>query len=259
MVEIVRNTSLGTRQKCELILEEMDTISREILSRFHQSSTTNAEDDHHHHHLDMENLFDMLIERQDFLTEQILLIRQHQQLEEQLQFKRELISKCENALLCLQTYLLQAVQVLSSAVHQAHEKLINIRQAKSFSSESIIRYAHQLATCYSTTAPENWQQGDIRRPYPTNIQMRQGLLARISEQTLQEQQTQQINVPNSTTVVDSSIPQTTTSAYSMSTANVRPPKHDTTSFASDIFAGMVDQRNNANLSSSDTDSDEEFL
>lgn len=252
MVDIVRNSSLGTRKKFELILQEMDTISREILSQFHQSISEE-------NHLDISTLFDMFIERQSFLTEHILLIHEHQQFEEQLQYKREQIDRCDNALLCLQTYLLQAVQVLSSAVHQAREKIENIRRAKYFSSESIIRYAHQLAICYSTTAPENWQQGDIRRPYPTNIQMRQGLLARISEQTLQDKQPQPINGQTAVTVVDSSASQSTTTAYTAMTTNVRPPKHDTTSFASDIFAGMVNETNNTNPSSSDTDSDEEFL
>jgi len=250
MAEIVRNTSLGTRQKLELILQEMDTISREIISQLHHSSSTVNNDP------DIQTLIDMLIERQDYLTQQIIIVRQHEELERELQLKRDEILKCEGALHCLQTYLLQAVQVLSSAVYQAREKIENIRQAKSFPSETIIRYAHQLATCYSTTAPENWQQGDIRRPYPTNVQMRQGLLGRISEQTLQKQQ---ITVQNPITIVDASVPQTTTSSYTAVTTAVPPPKHDTTSFASDIFSGIVEEINKSNLSSSDTDSDDDLL
>jgi hypothetical protein len=246
MAEIVQNTKLGTRQKLELILQEMDTISREIISQLYNSSNN----------LQIQPLIDMLIERQDYLTQQIVIVRQHQQYQRQLQLKRDEILKCENALHCLQTYLLQAVQVLSSGVYQAREKLENIRQAKSFPSETVIRYAHQLATCYSTTAPENWQQGDIRRPYPTNVQMRQGLLGRISEQTLQKQQ---IIVQNPTTIVDASVPQTTTSSYTAVTTAVPPPKHDTTSFASDIFSGIVEEINKSNLSSSDTDSDDDLL
>jgi len=250
MAEIIENPKLGTRQKLELILQEMDTISREIISQLYNSSNN----------FDVQTLVDMFIERQDCLTQQIVIVRQHQEFERELQFKRDEILKCENALHCLQTYLLQAGQVLSSAVYQAHEKLKNIHQSKSFSSETIIRYAHELATCYSTTAPENWQQGDIRRPYPTNLQMRQGILGRISEQTLQQQQQQQqINVQNSITVVDSSVPQTTTSSYTAVTTAVRPPKHDTTSFASDIFSGIGEEINNTNFSLSDTDSDDDLL
>jgi len=163
----------------------------------------------------------------------------------------------------LQTYLLQAVQVLSSAVYQAREKLSNIRRAKTFPSETIIRYAHQLASCYSTIAPDNWQQGDIRRPYPTNIDMRRGLLGHISEQTLQQQQQQQLNVQNpninATTVVDLSASQSTSSSYTSVTTAVRPPKHDTTSFASDIFSTLTEETNNQNFASSDADSDDDLL
>jgi mediator of RNA polymerase II transcription subunit 4 len=259
MAEIVQNTTLGTRRKLELLLQEMDTICRETISQIHNSSSTVNSNNN----LDTQTLIDMLIERQDYLTQQIVIVRQHQELERQLQLKRDEILKCERAISCLQTYLLQAVQVLSSAVFQAREKLTNIRQAKGFPSETIIRYAHQLATCYSTTAPENWQQGDIRRPYPTNMDMGRGLLGRISEQTLQQQQ-QQINVQNvtinTTTVVDSSAPQnTSSSSYTAVTTAVRPPKHDTTSFASDIFSGLHEELNSKNLSSSDTDSDDDLL
>ena len=260
MSEIVLNTTLGTRRKLELLLQEMDTICREIISQLHNSSSvanTNSES------FDTQTLVDMFIERQDYLAQQIVIVRQQQELERQLQSKRDEILKCERALRCLQTYLLQAVQVLSSAVYQAREKLTNIRRAKHFPSETLIRYAHQLAACYSTTAPENWQQGDTRRPYPTSIVMGRGLLGRISEQTLQQQQQQQINVQNSsinsTTVVDSATAQSTLSSYTAVTTAAQPPKHDTKSFASDIFSGIYDDANNTNLSSSDTDQDDDDL
>lgn len=257
MAEIVQNQNLGTRRKLELLLQEMDTICREIISQLYNSSSTT------NNNLDTQTLIDMFIERQDYLTQQIQIVRQQQELERQLQIKRDEILKCDRALRCLQTYLLQAVQVLSSAVYQAREKITNIRRAKTFPSETIIRYAHQLASCYSTIAPDNWQQGDIRRPYPTNIDMRRGLLGHISEQTLQLQQQQQLNIQNptinTTTVVDMSAQQNTSSSYTAVTTAVRPPKHDTTSFASDIFSTLTDETNNANFASSDADSDDDLL
>ncbi|CAF3236003.1 unnamed protein product [Rotaria socialis] len=257
MAEIVQNTNLGTRRKLELLLQEMDTICREIISQLYNSSSTN-------NNFDTQTLVDMFIERQNYLTQQIHVVREQQELERQLQMKRDEILKCDRALRCLQTYLLQAVQVLSSAVYQAREKLANIRRAKTFPSETIIRYAHQLASCYSTIAPDNWQQGDIRRPYPTNIAMNRGLLGRISEQTLQQQQQQQqqMNMQNSTinstTVVNASTTQNA-SSYTPVTTAVRPPKHDTTSFASDIFSTLNEETNATNCSSSDTDSDDDLL
>ncbi len=260
MAEIVQNPNLGTRRKLDLLLQEMDTICREIISQLYNSSSSSSSSTNNH--FDTQTLIDMFIQRQDYLTQQIHIVRQQQELERQLQIKRDEILKCDRALRCLQTYLLQAVQVLSSAVYQAREKLTNIRRAKTFPSETIIRYAHQLATCYSTIAPDNWQQGDIRRPYPTNIDMRRGLLGHISEQTLQQQQQQQLNMQNptinTTTVVDLSTSQNT-SSYTAVTTAVRPPKHDTTSFASDIFSTFNEDTNNTNLASSDADSDDDLL
>ncbi|CAF1276304.1 unnamed protein product [Adineta steineri] len=255
MAEIVQNTNLGTRRKLDLLLQEMDTICREIISQLYNSSSSSTNTN-----LNTQTLIDMFIERQNYLSQQIQIVRQQQELERQLQIKRDEILKCDRALRCLQTYLLQAVQVLSSAVYQAREKLSNIRRAKTFPSETIIRYAHQLASCYSTVAPDNWQQGDIRRPYPTNIDMRRGLLGRISEQILQQQQ--QLSIQNSTintaTVVDMAVPQNTSSSYTAVTTAVRPPKHDTTSFASDIFSSINEETNHTNFSSSDTDSDDDL-
>jgi len=256
MSEIVQNPNLGTRRKLDLLLQEMDTICREIISQLYNTSSTN------NNNLNTQTLIDMFIERQKYLTQQIHIVRQQQELERQLQIKRDEILKYDRALRCLQTYLSQAVQVLSSAVYQAREKLSSIRRAKTFPSETIIRYAHQLASCYSTIAPDNWQQGDTRRPYPTNIDMRRGLLGRISEQALQQQQQQQLNIQNptinTTTVVDLSVLQNTSSSYLAVTTAVRPPKHDTTSFATDIFSSINEEINNTNFSSSDTDSDDDL-
>ncbi|CAF0755240.1 unnamed protein product [Rotaria sordida] len=267
MAEIVQNPNLGTRRKLELLLQEMDTICREIISQLYNSSSSSSTTTttNNNSNLDTQALIDMFIERQNYLTEQIQIVREQQELERQLQIKRDEILKCDRALRCLQTYLLQAVQVLSSAVYQAREKLSNIRRAKTFPSETIIRYAHQLASCYSTIAPDNWQQGDIRRPYPTNIAMNRGLLGRLSEQILQQQQQQQqqLNIQNSTinttTVVNSSAQPSTSASYTAVTTAVRPPKHDTTSFASDIFSTLNEETNTTNLSSSDTDSDDDLL
>lgn len=259
MAEIVQNSVLGTRRKLELLLQEMDTICREIISQTCNPSVSTSNCTN----LDTQMLIEMFIERQKYLTQQLAVVRQQQELERQLQIKRDEILKCERALRCLQTYLLQAVQVLSSAAFQAREKLANIRKAKQLPSETLIRYAHQLATCYSTTAPENWQQGDIRRPYPTSVDMSRGLLGRISDQILQQQQQQQLSIVNpnitTTTTVDPSAASNQSNSYTSVTTIVQAPKHNVDSFASDIFSGMYEETNNANGSSSGSDLDDDFF
>lgn len=49
------------------------------------------------------------------------------------------------------------------------------------SSEELIKYAHRISASSAVAAPHNWQQGDPRRPYPTDIEMRQGFLGRMSD------------------------------------------------------------------------------
>ena len=67
---------------------------------------------------------------------------------------------------------------MSSTVYQAKQKLENISRANPVLSEELIKYSHKISASNAVCAPLNWQQGDPRRPYPTDIEMRGGFLAR---------------------------------------------------------------------------------
>ena len=45
-------------------------------------------------------------------------------------------------------------------------------------SEDLIKYSHKISASNAVCAPLSWRQGDPRRPYPTDIEMRGGFLAR---------------------------------------------------------------------------------
>lgn len=76
-------------------------------------------------------------------------------------------------------YLKEAEQVLSSAVYQSKIKLDMINKAKKLPSELIIRYAHKISAGFGVCCPENWTLEQPLRPYPTDVDMRTGWLARI--------------------------------------------------------------------------------
>lgn len=78
----------------------------------------------------------------------------------------------------LQNNLRTAEQTLATAIYQAKQKLAHIHKAneRSLSSEELIRYAHRISASHAVAAPFNWEVGDPRRPYPTDIEMRSGLL-----------------------------------------------------------------------------------
>nr|CAG4637364.1 EOG090X0DX5 [Ceriodaphnia reticulata]SVE73201.1 EOG090X0DX5 [Ceriodaphnia reticulata] len=83
----------------------------------------------------------------------------------------------------LQKQLKEAEQLLATAIFQAKQKLQSIAKANSrpVNSEELIKFAHRISASNAVCAPLNWQQGDLRRPYPTDIEMRLGFLGRLGE------------------------------------------------------------------------------
>uniref|UniRef100_A0A2K5ILU3 Mediator of RNA polymerase II transcription subunit 4 n=1 Tax=Colobus angolensis palliatus TaxID=336983 RepID=A0A2K5ILU3_COLAP len=71
---------------------------------------------------------------------------------------------------------------LATAVYQAKEKLKSIEKARkgAISSEEIIKYAHRISASNAVCAPLTWVPGDPRRPYPTDLEMRSGLLGQMN-------------------------------------------------------------------------------
>ena len=83
----------------------------------------------------------------------------------------------------LQKYLKEAETLLSTALYQAKQKYDQIMKAQQHSvgSEDLIRFAHRISSTNAVAAPLNWQPGDPRRPYPTDLEMRMGFLGRLSD------------------------------------------------------------------------------
>lgn len=57
----------------------------------------------------------------------------------------------------------------ATAIFQAKQKLQSITRANNrpVNSEELIKFAHRISASNAVCAPLNWQQGDLRRPYPT--------------------------------------------------------------------------------------------
>ncbi|XP_052867245.1 mediator of RNA polymerase II transcription subunit 4 isoform X2 [Anopheles cruzii] len=71
-------------------------------------------------------------------------------------------------------------QILATSIFQARQKLASISKAnkRPVSSEELIKFAHRISASHAICAPLTWQQGDLRRPYPTDIEMRLGFLGK---------------------------------------------------------------------------------
>merc|ERR1712029_1329578 len=80
----------------------------------------------------------------------------------------------------------EAETLLASTIYQAKQKLANISRSSPVLSEDLIKYSHKISASNAVCAPLNWEQGDPRRPCPTDIEMSGGFLAR-AEQPLAQQ------------------------------------------------------------------------
>merc|ERR1712083_162657 len=79
----------------------------------------------------------------------------------------------------------EAETLLASTIYQAKQKLANISRSSPVLSEDLIKYSHRISASNAVSAPLNWQQGDPRRPYPTDMEMRLGLLGRTEQVALE--------------------------------------------------------------------------
>lgn len=90
--------------------------------------------------------------------------------------------KLKEQVMSLQGRLKEAEQILSNALHLTKQKTETVKAAEDtqLNLDEIVRYAHRISVGYSVAAPANWMPGDPRRPYPTDLEMRAGVLARVN-------------------------------------------------------------------------------
>ncbi|KAF2347422.1 Mediator complex subunit Med4 [Trinorchestia longiramus] len=88
------------------------------------------------------------------------------------------LAKVDSAIHNLEQQLYDAHHKLSMGLYQARQKLkiINAANKRPVNSEDLVRYAHRISSTSAVSAPATWQQGDPRRPYPTDLEMRAGAL-----------------------------------------------------------------------------------
>lgn len=128
-------------------------------------------------------LTDLLVAKDNELKETLKLATEQAQINKKLDTLKAEVERQDHDISHLQKQLKEAEQILSTAIYQANQKLASIAKAnkRPVSSEELIKFAHRISASNAICAPLTWQQGDPRRPYPTDIEMRLGLLGRLSD------------------------------------------------------------------------------
>jgi mediator of RNA polymerase II transcription subunit 4 len=129
-------------------------------------------------------LVELLVGKDETLKETLELAEEQAKIQQTMNDIQAEVEVQDREIAQLQKQLKEAEQILSTAIFQARQKLASIAKSnkKSVQSEELIKFAHRISL--AMVAPLNWQQGDLRRPYPTDIEMRLGVLGRSADLSL---------------------------------------------------------------------------
>lgn len=78
-------------------------------------------------------------------------------------------------------------------LYHARNKLSVIKksQQNQVSTDELIRYSYLIANAGTVAAPVKWQPGDARRPFPTELQMRESILHKFSAPASEEKKVEE--------------------------------------------------------------------
>ncbi|KAK3855877.1 hypothetical protein Pcinc_037749 [Petrolisthes cinctipes] len=165
-------SSISTREKLLSLIDDTELISKELL----ENSVAGK-----HQRLapaDVSQLVELLIHKDNELKETIKLANDQAKIASIMDTVQAEVERHDQMILQLEKQLYDAHHTLSVALYQARQKMQSIVRAnkRPVNSEELIKYAHRISSTHSVSAPDTWQQGDPRRPYPTDLEMRAGFL-----------------------------------------------------------------------------------
>jgi len=171
----------STKVQAEALINELDLICRQIIDSSMSEANSDGQAARKAAHQD--KLFELLHSTEARLNVQLDTARQQVNLERKLQLTREKINIRDKQLQVFLRRLKKSEQLLADTLHHAKEKLKTIRvaEAANVSTDELIRYSYIISQAGAIAAPQGWQGGDNRRPFPTELEMRCGILARFTE------------------------------------------------------------------------------
>ncbi|KAM8857084.1 mediator of RNA polymerase II transcription subunit 4 [Synchiropus splendidus] len=167
----------STKEKLLSVLDDFEVLSRELIEMLALSKSQKLPPPG-----DDSQILELLVKRDHEFQELMETAQQQGKVYCEMQQLEKEVEKRDSDIQQLQKQLKEAEHILATAVYQAKEKLKSIEKARkgSISSEEIIKYAHRISASNAVCAPLNWIPGDPRRPYPTDLEMRCGLLGHIA-------------------------------------------------------------------------------
>ncbi|OTF83202.1 mediator of RNA polymerase II transcription subunit 4-like protein [Euroglyphus maynei] len=168
--------------------------------------------------VDRVQLAELLVRKDQELRQAMKAAEEQELIQSKIEQLRREVQDHDEELQKLQQSFKEAESILSTAIYQAKQKLSLIKKADShpISIDELIKYAHKISADHSVASPYNWEIGDQRRPYPTDLEMKSGLLVNSNDANLSSllQQQQQQQYHQNQLQEQSSIPMRPSSASS---------------------------------------------
>nr|XP_027201641.1 mediator of RNA polymerase II transcription subunit 4-like [Dermatophagoides pteronyssinus] len=183
--------SICPRERLLTIVNDIELISKEMFEHFllPKSARSNL--------IDRVQLSELLVRKDQELRQAMKAAEEQELIQSKIDQLRREVQDHDDELQKLQQSFKEAESILSTAIYQAKQKLSLIKKADShpISIDELIKYAHKISADHSVASPYNWEIGDPRRPYPTDLEMKSGLLVNSNDANLssllQQQQQQQ--------------------------------------------------------------------
>ncbi|KFB36470.1 AGAP004063-PA-like protein [Anopheles sinensis] len=165
---------LSTRERLLAIVNDIEIVAKELIEN------TIAPKAQKMSSADHTQLVELLVLKDKELKATLQLAAEQAGIEKKMDALRDQVRKQDEEINQLQKQLKEAEQILATSIFQARQKLASITKAnkRPVSSEELIKFAHRISASHAICAPLTWQQGDLRRPYPTDIEMRLGFLGK---------------------------------------------------------------------------------
>ncbi|XP_002740664.1 mediator of RNA polymerase II transcription subunit 4-like [Saccoglossus kowalevskii] len=168
-------TYISTKAKLLSLVEEAESLTKELSESTggRTQRPTNPEEP---------QLIDALVKKDEEIRATLKQAEAQGERQKEMEQLQEQVDKRDQDIKQLQKQLKEAEHTLATAIYQAKEKLKAIEQASTHSIpvDDLIKYAHHISATNSVTAPMSWAPGDPRRPYPTDMEMRMGILGKMS-------------------------------------------------------------------------------
>ncbi|KAB0790617.1 hypothetical protein PPYR_05288 [Photinus pyralis] len=170
-------SQLSTKEKLLSLIDDIELISKEMIENAIAPKHLKLSCS------DYAQRTQLLVAKDTELKETLKLASEQAKIDEKMDILKAEVDRQDQDINQLQKQLKEAEQILSTAIYQANQKLQSIHRAnkRPVSSEELIKFAHRISASNAVCAPLTWQQGDPRRPYPTDIEMRLGFLGRLSD------------------------------------------------------------------------------